>query len=66
MIRTRRPYVAPARSVAVPIIAHSGELVVPVKETQKLNCYLFSKRREMPEGLRNALKRLITTVPVSL
>ena len=66
MIRTRRPYSAPIRSEAVPIIAHSGELVIPVKQTSRLNCFLFSKKKEMPKTLRNSLKRLITTVPVAL
>lgn len=63
IIRTKRPYVKPKRSVGVEILAHSGELVLPVNITDKLNDFLFSKSKEMPSRLRNDLKDLITTVP---
>ena len=66
MIRVRRPYQAPKRQLAVPITAHTGELVVPLKQTKALNEFLFSSKQQLPKTLRNDLKRLITTVPISL
>jgi hypothetical protein len=66
MIRVRRPYQAPKRQLAVPITAHTGELVVPLKQTKALNEFLFSSKQQLPKTLRNDLKRLITTVPIAL
>ena len=63
IVRHKRPYKAPKQSVGVEILAHSGELVLPVKTTSMLNDFLFSKDKEMPSRLRNRLKDLITTVP---
>lgn len=66
MIRVRRPYQAPKRQLPVPITAHTGELVVPLKQTKALNEFLFSSKQQLPKTLRNDLKRLITTVPIAL
>jgi len=63
IVRHKRPYKPPKSSVGVEILAHSGELVLPVKTTSMLNDFLFSKDKEMPSRLRNRLKDLITTVP---
>ena len=63
IVRHKRPYMKPKRSVAVPIIGHSGELILPVETTSQLNEFLFSKDKEMPSRLRMKLQDLITTVP---
>lgn len=63
IVRHKTPYMKPKKSVGVPILAHSGELVLPVETTSQLNNYLLSKNKEMPSRLRMKLKDLITTVP---
>ncbi len=63
IVRHKRPYVKPKRSVGVNIKAHSGELVIPVETTDKLNKFLMSNKKEIPSLLKNKLKDLINTVP---
>jgi hypothetical protein len=63
IIRHKRPYVKPKRSVGVNITAHSGELVIPVETTNQLNKFLMSNKKEIPSLLKNKLKDLIQTVP---
>jgi hypothetical protein len=63
IVRHKRPYVKPKRSVAVDITAHSGELVIPVETTNQLNKFLMSDKKEIPSLLKNKLKDLIQTVP---
>lgn len=63
IIRLKRPYSKPKKSGPVDAILHEGELVVPVKETDMLNRFLFSNSKMMPEILRKRLRDLITTVP---
>tara|TARA_R110000868_G_scaffold99751_7_gene274448 strand:- start:2070 stop:2276 length:207 start_codon:yes stop_codon:yes gene_type:complete len=63
IVRHKMPYVKPKRSVGVNITAHSGELVIPVETTDKLNKFLMSNKKEIPSLLKNQLKDLIQTVP---
>jgi hypothetical protein len=63
IIRHKRPYVKPKRSVGVNITAHSGELVIPVETTNQLNKFLMSNKKEIPSLLKNKLKDLIQTGP---
>ena len=63
IVRHKRPYVKPKRSVGVNITAHSGELVIPVETTNQLNKFLMSNTKEIPSLLKNQLKDLIQTVP---
>jgi len=63
IIRHKTPYMKPKKSVGITILAHTGELVLPVETTSQLNNYLLSKDKEMPSRLRMKLKDLITTVP---
>jgi len=52
-------YKVPRKSVGVPIIGHSGELVVPVKQTKQLYDFVKSKQMVMPKTLKTKLLYLL-------
>lgn len=63
IIRMKRKYMSPKQSIPVPIIGHSGEVVIPVKTTSRLARWLNDgKQAELPAIMRE-LKNLINTVP---
>lgn len=63
IIRIKRKYMPPKQSIAVPITAHSGEVVVPVKTTSRIARWLNDGiERELP-SIRRELRDLINTVP---
>lgn len=63
LIRLHKKYKPPKRSIGVPILGHSGELVVPVKETTKLARWLNNGDETVVPQLKRELKKLINTVP---
>lgn len=52
-------YKVPRKSLPVPIIGHSGELVVPVKQTKQLFDFVKSKQIVMPKRLKSKLLYLL-------
>jgi len=63
IMRVKKLYKPPKQSVGVPILGHSGEVVVPVKTTTRLARWLNDGvERELPT-IRRELRDLINTVP---
>lgn len=64
IIRLHKKYKPPKISEAVPILGHSGELVIPVKQTTLLARWLNNGDETVVPQLKRQLKKLINTVPV--
>ena len=62
--RVRILYRPPVKSVAVPIVGHSGEVVIPVKTTIKLARWLNEGKEQYLPEIKREVKRLINTVPM--
>jgi hypothetical protein len=67
MIVTRYiKYKKPKRSVAVPVIAHSGELIINVPLTSKLDRWLNGGNDRLLPQIKVGLKRLINSTQVRI
>ena len=66
IVRLREKYRKPRKSVAVPAVLHSGELVVTVNTTDKLARWLNEGKEHLLPQIKHELKSLINTVPVRL
>jgi len=64
-LRLKRPYQRPVKSDPVPIVGHSGEVVLTVDITDRLNTEL-KKGRVLSEKLRNDIMDLLNTIQVSV
>ena len=64
-LRVKRPYLKPTMSEAVPIIGHSGELILTVDITNKLNEELKRGSTLSPK-LRNDIMDLLNTIQVNV
>ena len=63
--RVKTVYNAEGKSVPVPIIAHSNEVVLPVKTCKKLYPILKSDK-PLPDDLRKELKALFETTQIPI
>jgi malate/lactate dehydrogenase len=66
IIRKRMLYRPPVKSVSVPIIGHSGEVVIPVNTTIKLAKWLNEGQDRLIPDIKREVKRLINTVPMRI
>ena len=64
IIRHKMKYRPPVRSVGVPVLAHSGELIIPVKVTEKLAKWINHGANQLLPSIKQDLKNLIKTVPM--
>ena len=64
-LRVKRQYQRPLKSEPVPIIGHSGEVVLTVDITDRLNTEL-KKGRNLSEKLRTDILDLLNTIQVSV
>lgn len=64
-LRLKRAYQRPLKSEAVPIMGHSGEVVLTVDITNRLNKEL-KQGRTLSEKLRNDIMDLLNTIQVSV
>lgn len=64
-LRLKRPYTRPTISKPVEIMGHSGEVILTVDITDRLNTEL-KKGRTLSEKLRNDIMDLLNTIQVSV
>ena len=64
-LRIKRPYVKPELSEAVPIIGHSGEVVLTVDITHRLNEELKRGSTLSPK-LKSDIQELLNTIQVKV
>lgn len=64
-LRMKRPYQRPLKSEPVDITGHSGEVVLTVDITDRLNKELL-KGRTLSEKLRTDIMDLLNTIQVSV
>jgi len=64
--RLRIRYRKPEKSVAVPAVLHSGEVVIPVKTTVKLARWLNDGQVKLLPQIKREVRRLINTVPTRI
>jgi hypothetical protein len=55
------PYKKPKRSVGIPALLHTGEVVLPVETTHKLYKFVKSDKEILPRRLKHRLHQLMTT-----
>lgn len=64
-LRVKRPYQRPLKSEGVEILGHSGEVVLTVDITDRLNTEL-KKGRTLSEKLRTDIMNLLNTIQVKV
>jgi len=64
--RLRIRYRKPEKSLAVPAIFHTGEVVIPVKTTVKLARWLNDGQEKLLPEIKREVRRLINTVPTRI
>lgn len=64
-LRLKRPYIRPMISEPVPIMGHSGEVVLTVDITDRLNKEL-KQGKTLSDKLRNDIMDLLNTIQVSV
>lgn len=64
-IALKIPYSRPKRSIGQPAILHTGEVVLTVENTDRLNKWLNSKQPTMPKTLRQRLGNALQRVAVA-